>query len=63
MANAQAEPLGLGNGGQVRCIYYDEPNSQLYIGSDVAGVWRSNTFNVATPLAGTGIQYEYISNL
>nr|MBK9650037.1 hypothetical protein [Bacteroidota bacterium] len=68
MANAQSwTQMGMGNGGQVRAVYFREntqpPNTgTLYIGSDVAGVWRSNDFNITTPLGTPKLHYDYISN-
>ena len=67
MSNAQSwTEMGMGNGGQVRAVYFRESTpantGTLYIGSDVAGVWRSNDFNITTPLGTPKLHYEYISN-
>ncbi|MBL0053407.1 MAG: T9SS type A sorting domain-containing protein [Bacteroidetes bacterium] len=70
MATAQNwTQLGRGNGGQVRALYLHDQNPNgggpfnLYIGSDVAGVWKSANIASASALQlETNYQYNYISN-
>nr|MBK9652653.1 hypothetical protein [Bacteroidota bacterium] len=70
MVNAQNwTQLGRGNGGQVRALYLHNQNPNgggpfnLYIGSDVAGVWKSANIASASALQlETNYQYNYISN-
>jgi hypothetical protein len=58
------QQLGPGAGGQERAVYmYHNTTTSsydLYVGSDVSGVWRANNFDIAA--ANPNPNYEYISN-
>lgn len=62
---AQWEQLGNGGGGQIRIITSDPDNpTRLYIGSDVAGLWRTRTNDQSGDYDAfsTDPQYEYLTN-
>lgn len=64
-AKAQSwQQLGPGAGGQERAVYMYHnatPSSyDLYVGSDVSGVWRASNFDITA--VNPNPNYEYISN-
>nr|MBK9649969.1 hypothetical protein [Bacteroidota bacterium] len=66
MANAQWTQLGPGAGGQERAVFlYNNPYTgleDLYVGSDVSGVWRAPNINAADISNPLQYDYTYISN-
>jgi len=66
ITNAQPwKQLGMGAGGQIRALYIDDKGngtSDFYVGSDVAGVWKTGSISNGSLNDFTKYNYEYISN-
>ncbi|MBK8846937.1 MAG: hypothetical protein IPO27_10480 [Bacteroidetes bacterium] len=56
--------LGLGGGGQVRALNYDDKGVtfDLYVASDVAGVWKATNIDKSKMDKAYSYNYQYISN-
>ena len=65
MANAQWTQMGPGAGGQERALYIyhkSTTDNDVYVGSDVSGVWRAPAISDADLNNPNSYNYTYISN-